>query len=164
MSAAVELDEAQLCAWAEALGAHLRGGDVLLLRGDMGAGKTTFVRALARGLGVERPSRVCSPTYTVCMVHPGPLPLVHVDLFRLGEDGPVGSAAFEALGLDHDELPGPDRVLVVEWSELWRDPPAVNLTVELARVGGREGVRQVSVRPQGARWQAELPLPDPQAQ
>lgn len=156
-----ELDEAQLCAWAQAVGARLRGGDVVLLRGDMGAGKTTFVRALARGLGITRPDRVCSPTYTVCMVHAGPIELVHVDLFRLGEAGPVGAAAFEALGLEHDELPGPERVLVVEWSELWSDPPAEHLSVELARRSGHEGVRSVRVGGRGARWDAETALPVP---
>ena len=81
----LELDEARMCAWGEALGADLRGGDVVLLRGPMGAGKTTLVRAIARGLGVARPDRVRSPTFAVCMIHAGPIELVHVDLFRLGE-------------------------------------------------------------------------------
>jgi tRNA threonylcarbamoyl adenosine modification protein YjeE len=150
--AALELDEPRMCSWAAALGARLRGGDVVLLRGEMGAGKTTLVRALARGLAVARPERVCSPTYTICMIHPGPIELVHLDLFRLGEDGPIGDAAFESLGLEHDELPGPDRVLVVEWSELWREPPAQHLELTLARVPGREGVRRLGVRPVGPRW------------
>ena len=150
--ATLELDEPQMCSWAEALGARLRGGDVVLLRGEMGAGKTTLVRSLARGLSVARPERVCSPTYTICMIHPGPIELVHLDLFRLGEEGPIGDAAFESLGLEHDELPGPDRVLVVEWSELWREPPAQHLELTLERVPGREGVRRLSVRHRGPRW------------
>ncbi|PRP94039.1 tRNA threonylcarbamoyladenosine biosynthesis protein TsaE [Enhygromyxa salina] len=151
-----ELDEPHMCRWAEALGAELRGGDVVLLRGEMGAGKTTLVRALARGLGVARPERVCSPTYTVCMIHPGRVGLVHVDLFRLGEGGPVGGAAFEALGLEHDELPGPGRVLVVEWSELWADPPKQQLTIGLARVAGRAELRRLTVRGVGTRWSPEV--------
>lgn len=126
-----------MTAWAERLGASLRGGDVVTLRGTMGAGKTTLTRALARGLGVIRPERVCSPTYTVCMIHPANAAsvraLVHLDLFRLGEDGLVGAAAFESLGLEHDELPGDDRVMVVEWSELWVEPPARRLQISLAR-------------------------------
>jgi tRNA threonylcarbamoyl adenosine modification protein YjeE len=150
--ATLELDEPRMCSWAEALGARLRGGDVVLLRGEMGAGKTTLVRALARGLAVARPERVCSPTYTICMIHPGPIELVHVDLFRLGEDGPIGNAGFESLGLEHDELPGPDRVLVVEWSELWREPPAEHLELGLARVPDRPEIRRLSVQPRGVRW------------
>ena len=67
----LELDEAAMAEWGARLGAQLRGGDVILLRGPMGAGKTSLTRALARGLGVARPERVSSPTYTVCMVHPG---------------------------------------------------------------------------------------------
>ncbi|PRQ06201.1 tRNA (adenosine(37)-N6)-threonylcarbamoyltransferase complex ATPase subunit type 1 TsaE [Enhygromyxa salina] len=152
-----ELDEPQMLAWAESLGASLRGGDVLLLRGEMGAGKTTLVRALARGLGVTRPERVCSPTYTVCMIHPGPIELVHVDLFRLGEGGPVASAAFEALGLEHDELPGPERVLVVEWSELWADPPKQHLSIGLSRVPDRPAVRRLKLEDHRGQAQAAAP-------
>ena len=152
MGEALELDESAMCAWARALGAQLAGGDVLLMRGEMGAGKTTFARALAEGLGVRRPQRVCSPTYTVCMVHPGPIELVHVDPFRLGEDGPVSSAAFEALGLEHDELPGPERVLLVEWSELWAEPPSEHLEITLERVLGHEQSRRLSAVTRGPRW------------
>jgi tRNA threonylcarbamoyl adenosine modification protein YjeE len=159
------LDEPAMSAWAERLGAMLRGGDVVLLRGPMGAGKTTLTRALARGLGVLRPERVCSPTYTVCMIHsssPARPGLVHLDLFRLGssedELSPVGSAAFEALGLEHDELPGPERVMVVEWSELWLDPPAQQLRISLARTP--DDRRAVRVEAFGQRWfGAELPAP-----
>lgn len=155
------LDEPAMSAWAERLGAVLRGGDVILLRGPMGAGKTTLTRALARGLGVIRPERVCSPTYTVCMIHRSAAArpeLVHLDLFRLGEEGPIGSAAFEALGLEHDELPGPARVLVVEWSQLWLDPPAQQLRITLARTP--DDRRAVRVEGFGERWNAaELPAP-----
>ena len=152
------LDEPAMAAWAERLGAALVGGDVITLRGPMGAGKTTLTRALARGLGVVRPERVCSPTYTVCMIHPvrelgrdRPVTaLVHLDLFRLGEDGPIGSAAFEALGLEHDELPGDERVMVVEWSELWVDPPARRLQISLARTP--DDRRAVAVEGFGGGW------------
>ena len=147
-----ELDEARMCAWGEALGAELRGGDVVLLRGPMGAGKTTLVRAIARGLGVARPDRVRSPTFAVCMIHAGPIELAHVDLFRLGEadSAPlstalVSGAAFESLGLEHEEFPGADRVLIVEWSELWADPPKQHIEIALSRPPGRGDVRCIVV-------------------
>lgn len=111
----------------------------VLLRGPMGAGKTTFTRALAEGLAVLHPGRVTSPTFTLCAVHRGPVTLVHVDLFRLAGDvdgaadaGMGGEAGFAALGdLEEDlQVAGP-RVLVVEWSEKWRRPPDDHLVIDL---------------------------------
>ena len=146
------MSEAELSAAAERLGAILKPGDVVLLEGPMGAGKTTFTRALARGLGVDRPERVCSPTFNICLRHAGPRPLLHVDLFRLAEPsgdaapttsaGSVGAAAFEALGLPAlvEEAAEGDAVLVVEWADLWRDPPADHLRVILTMQGDRRGL------------------------
>lgn len=146
-----DLDEPAMLRFAEALGGRLRVGDVVLLDGPMGAGKTTWVRALARGLGVDAPDRVCSPTFNVSMEHRGPVPLVHVDLFRLGETmggEPVGAAAFEALGLD-ESLDGSRAVIAVEWAELWGDPPAEHLHVQIAR-GEDATVRSLTVQARGA--------------
>ena len=138
------VDETRLCALATSLGALVRSGDVLIFRGEMGAGKTTFTRALAVGMGVERPHDVCSPTYTIAMTHPGPVGLVHLDLFRFGElsgNASVQSAAFESLGLEHDELPPRGSALVVEWSELWADPPVDARQIERRREGGDSATR-----------------------
>ncbi|MCA9692626.1 MAG: tRNA (adenosine(37)-N6)-threonylcarbamoyltransferase complex ATPase subunit type 1 TsaE [Myxococcales bacterium] len=143
----VTLDEEGLCASARALGAALRGGEVLLLDGPMGAGKTTFTRALAVGLGVEHPERVRSPSFALCVEHEGPRPLVHIDLFRVDLDdreATSGHAAFEALGLDFDELGGPRRVLVIEWAERWSDPPDDHLAIRIDRVTGAPSVRRLS--------------------
>lgn len=105
MSLHRRVDEATLERIAESLGAVLVAGDVVCLRGEMGAGKTTFVRALARGMGITRPDRVASPTYTMVDVHDGPLPLVHVDLHRVtdrpgadeaDEDVDAADEAYEA--------------------------------------------------------------------
>lgn len=107
-------------ALAERLGRHVRGGDVLLLVGDLGAGKTTFVRGLARGMGVR--GDVMSPTFQLVRQYGGPVPLAHVDLYRLDDD-----AALDDLGLD-EMLDG--GALVVEWGDRLRWPGAARLVIE----------------------------------
>jgi len=94
---------------AERLAATFRGGEVVLLTGELGAGKTAFVRGLARGLGVD-PDEVASPTFVLLTAYPGRLRLHHADLYRLAGDGDD-----RELGLE--ELPGPAGVLAIEWAE-----------------------------------------------
>ena len=94
---------------AEAMGAGFGGGEVVLLSGELGAGKTAFVRGLARGLGAD-PEEVASPSFVLLTAYRGRLVLHHADLYRLRGDGDEGE-----LGLD--ELPGPGGVLAVEWAE-----------------------------------------------
>src|SRR5258706_9845571 len=94
---------------AREMAAALRPGDVLLLSGDLGAGKTTFVRGLAEGLGVD-PDDVSSPTFT--LVHEyrgGRLTLYHADLYRLER------ASTDDLGLE--EIGVQDGVLAIEWPD-----------------------------------------------
>ena len=119
--------------------------------GPMGAGKTTFTRALARGMKLDDPERVCSPSYTLYMVHDGPVGLAHLDLFRLGEGdmAPLGSAGFESLGLEHEELLAPDRVLVVEWADLWLEPPPELVKIHITRDPARPTERTLEVRSEG---------------
>ncbi|MFE9633887.1 tRNA (adenosine(37)-N6)-threonylcarbamoyltransferase complex ATPase subunit type 1 TsaE [Streptomyces sp. NPDC006463] len=129
----------------------LRPGDLVLLTGELGAGKTTLTRGLGEGLGVR--GAVTSPTFVIARVHPplggGPA-LVHVDAYRLGG----GLDEMEDLDLD---VSLPESVVVVEWGdgkveELSDD----RLHVVIARAVGHEevldDVRQVSVRGVGARW------------
>ena len=92
---------------AERFARHLRRGDLLLLTGSLGAGKTTFVRGLARGLGVE--GLVQSPTFQLLRAHAGNPALAHVDVYRL-------EAAAELADLGLDEYLE-DGVVVVEWGD-----------------------------------------------
>ena len=94
---------------AEALAARLRAGDVLLLSGPLGAGKTAFVRGLARGLGIDA-DEVSSPTFTLLHEYGGGrLRLFHADLYRLGHGG--------AADLGLEEAGVQDGVLAVEWPD-----------------------------------------------
>jgi len=114
---------------AAVLGARLQAGDVVLLEGPLGAGKTVFAQGLASGLGVVEP--VTSPTFTLIHEHTGRLPLYHVDLYRLG-----GVAEAGDLGLE--EYLGGDGVAVVEWPGRAAGLlPGEHLTVVLS--GGADG-------------------------
>ena len=117
---------------ARDLAATLRPGDVVLLSGDLGAGKTTFVRGLAEGLGID-PAEVSSPTFT--LVHEyrgGRLTLYHADLYRLGR------TATEDLGLE--EIGARDGVLAIEW------PDRLSHDLEGARVIRLEVVNDATRR------------------
>jgi tRNA threonylcarbamoyladenosine biosynthesis protein TsaE len=107
--------EAETAALAAGLAQGFRGGEVVLLSGELGAGKTAFVRGLAGGLGVD-PEEVSSPTFVLLTAYPGRLTLHHADLYRLRGDGDE-----RELGLE--ELPGPGGVLAVEWAERLSDAP-----------------------------------------
>ncbi|MEO8678299.1 MAG: tRNA (adenosine(37)-N6)-threonylcarbamoyltransferase complex ATPase subunit type 1 TsaE [Vicinamibacterales bacterium] len=123
-------------AFAARLAGTLVPGAVLLLSGDLGAGKTAFVRGLAEGLGID-PGEVTSPTFT--LVHEyrgGRLPLIHVDLYRLD------AADLDELGLDTDLAI--EGVVAVEWSErLTRALPGA-LAIHIADRG--DEARTIEVR------------------
>jgi tRNA threonylcarbamoyladenosine biosynthesis protein TsaE len=104
-------------ALGERLAAGLRAGDLVVLSGPLGAGKTVLVRGLARGLGVA--GQVTSPTFVIAREHrplPGGagVPLVHVDAYRLGSGGAQGSAELDDLDLDTELT---EAVVAVEWGE-----------------------------------------------
>ena len=141
------------------LGAELRAGDLLVLSGELGAGKTTLTRGIGDGLGVR--GSVTSPTFVIARVHPAPAgrpPLVHVDAYRLGS-----LAELDDLDLDAGQE---DSVTVVEWGlGLAEDLAAARLELDITRPRGLdidgEG-RSVSWRAFGARW-AAVALPGLQA-
>ena len=120
------------------LAARLGPGDVVLVSGELGAGKTTFVRGAARALGVEEP--VTSPTFTIGHVYAGRLPVSHLDLYRLG--GLEG----EDPGLLDDYLT-PDSVAFVEWPEVaGTGLPDVAVEVRLAHAGADSRVVEIEWR------------------
>jgi len=107
----VRWTEARMAAWGRALGAALPTGGVLALHGDLGAGKTTLVRALAHGLGVREAAEVTSPTYAVVHEYDTPLgPVVHADLYRVRRPGELDELGWE-------ELVARARAVLVEWPE-----------------------------------------------
>jgi tRNA threonylcarbamoyladenosine biosynthesis protein TsaE len=121
------------------LGARLRPGDTVGLDGELGAGKTTLVRGLAKGLGVDDPDAVHSPTYLLVVEHPGPIRLLHADAYL-----PEKLASLLADG-GLEYLFDPTAVAVVEWaSQLRNAMPARTLWVELALAA--DGGRRVHLR------------------
>jgi tRNA threonylcarbamoyladenosine biosynthesis protein TsaE len=125
-------------ALAAELAAQLLPGDVVLVSGELGAGKTTFVRGACRALGVRVP--VTSPTFTIARRYEdGRVPISHLDLFRLAEG--LGEEEPELLD---DEL-GPDRVAFVEWPEVAGDGlPGVRVAARV-RLEHRGGDRRLVV-------------------
>lgn len=104
----------------ERFGTRLRTGDLVLLAGELGAGKTTFVRGVARGTGSTAP--VASPTFQLVRVYPGRLQLAHVDLYRIENLSELGD-----LGLDELLTQG---AVVVEWGDRLLAPEAALIELE----------------------------------
>ncbi len=134
------------------LAALLGPGDVVLLTGELGAGKTTLTQGLGQGLGVRGP--ITSPTFVIARVHPslvgGPA-LVHADAYRLGEQ-----AEWDDLDLDTEV---DSAVTVVEWGSglaesLGEDRLEIKLTRPGGAVGHLDGSRNIAVSGMGPRWRS----------
>lgn len=139
-------------ALGEALGRVLEPGDVLVLTGDLGAGKTQLTKGIAAGMGVQ--DDVTSPTFNILMVYEGAeMPLYHFDLYRLEDPDQL-----EDTGLY--DLLGADGPCVIEWGEQFSDEIGPErLDVYLSRLdaevaAGEEPPREVRLVPQGQRAQA----------
>ena len=130
----VTQSEEETSAFAERLAAALQPGTFVLLHGDLGAGKTAFVRGLAAGLGGD-PEQVSSPTFVLIQHYKGRLPLTHVDLYRLDT-----AAAVDDLGLE--EMVG-GGVVAIEWAERLPRPLEGSVTVKIDDLGAN--LRRISI-------------------
>jgi len=116
--------EKETTALGERFAETLRPGAVVALYGDLGAGKTAFVRGMARGLGI--PARVSSPTFTIVNEYPGKTPLFHFDMYRLG-------GADELFEIGWEDYLDRGGVCAVEWSENVEEafpPDTIRVTLE----------------------------------
>ena len=116
------------------LATELRVGDVVLIEGPLGAGKTAFVRGMAEGLGAD-PADVSSPTFTILQQYPGTPMVYHADLYRL--------TPAEAADLGLEET-GTDGVLAVEWPDRWDARPRSAIQIVIEDLGGAE--RKITIR------------------
>ena len=133
-------------ALASELSKILEKGDILLFTGEIGTGKTTFIQALAKNLGVKE--LVTSPTFVIHMLRDsGRVPITHVDLYRLNDDDEVESNGFEEY---YDTA-----VTVIEWADRYTGfrPPYIELHFEY---GTGENERVVSILPNGGEWEKRL--------
>ena len=132
---------ARTAAVATAVAGQLRAGDVVLLHGELAAGKTTFVAAAAAALG--SPDQVTSPTFMLAQFYGGGrVPVLHIDTYRL-----AGVAEFRDLGLEEQLA---ESVTLVEWGGLVEGelPEHLAVTLELAGADGRD----ITITAHGARW------------
>ena len=134
MTEILTASEEETSAAGEHLAASMDAGAVILLYGNLGAGKTAFVRGLARGLGAPD-DEVTSPTFTIVQEYPGRVTLFHVDLYRLEE------REVDDLGLE--ELVLGDGVVAIEWAERWRGRPDDAVEVRIEDAG--EDARRIRI-------------------
>lgn len=130
----VTRSQKETAALGEALARRLEPGAFVLLSGDLGSGKTAFVRGLASGLGVD-PGDVSSPTFVLIQQYKGRVPLTHVDLYRL--ENPV---AVDDLGLEELAVGG---VMAIEWAERLPRPIEGSVTVRIEDAG--DDTRRITI-------------------
>ena len=136
-------------AFGRRLAALLRPGDLVLLAGPLGAGKTALAQGIGAGLGVR--GEVTSPTFVIARVHAGPVPMVHADAYRLG-DRPDPRLEIDDLDLDAG---AEDSVTVVEWGEgLVEQLNDDHLLVRIDR--GDDDTRVIDLVPHGGDWADRL--------
>jgi tRNA threonylcarbamoyladenosine biosynthesis protein TsaE len=136
----------QTRAIASALADGLRGGDVVVLAGDLGAGKTTFVQGAAEALGVR--AHVTSPSFVLVREYAGRARIVHVDVYRM-------SSLQEVIDLGYEELFAPDAITFIEWGDVVGDVlPDGRVEVDIRATS--EDERRISIRATGEALRARL--------
>jgi len=132
----------------KSIGSRLRAGDVVGLAGELGAGKTQFIKGLAVGAGVGKPTYVSSPSFTLINEYPGKVPFYHIDLFRLESQKEA-----EGLGLE-DYLHG-EGITAIEWAD--KIPsllPGEMLSIHIAYTG--KNTRSIEMIGKGKRYEELL--------
>ena len=131
-------NENQLMALGQRIGQKLQAQDVLVLTGDLGSGKTTLTKGIAKGLGIKQ--MIKSPTYTIVREYEGRLPLYHLDVYRIEGD---------ADSIDLDEFLFGGGVTVIEWGHLLGDVlPDTYLELEILK---EEDGRRLNFKAKGLR-------------
>lgn len=125
------------------IGSELSGGEIILLDGALGAGKTVLVKGIAHALGIDEED-VTSPSFTLVNPHPGRLLLYHIDLYRLDE----GASAAHAVDLD-EILTDEAAVVVIEWAERLGHYPLPDSVVNISITGDGEAPRTISISKPG---------------
>ena len=144
MSGKIEVNNlAEMHKLGARIGKELAAGDLLLLSGPLGAGKTALTQGIGLALGIEN---VTSPTFVISRIHPGKIPLVHVDAYRLQE---VSTAIFDDLDL---ESYLPTSITVVEWGEGLANRLADEFLEIQIEFGVNDEQRLISVIGQGQRF------------
>jgi len=123
----------------EQIGGQLTGGEILLLNGPLGAGKTLFVKGIAAALDID-PEEVTSPSFTLVNPYTGRMPLFHIDLYRLDE----GLSAAHAVDLE-ELLHHEQAIIVIEWAKRMRDYPLPSNVWRIEIAGDGDAPRKISI-------------------
>ena len=135
--------EAEMFAIGRRLGARLVGGEILLLDGPLGAGKTIFVKGICAALGVDEED-VTSPSFTLVNPYAGRLQLYHIDLYRLEQ----GATAAHAVDLD-ELLADENAVIVIEWAERMGNYPLPGNVWRITIAGDGDDPRRIHIQAAG---------------
>jgi len=135
--------EAETMKWGGRVARYLKSGDILCLFGELGSGKTTFVKGIAKGLRIN-PTQVNSPTFVLLNIYEGRLPLYHFDFYRLGKQQEISAIGYDEFFYD-------EGVTVVEWAERLKElMPKENLRIQLYYQ--EENERLIKISAKGKRY------------